>query len=147
MTSRLNPDDSTGDAAGQMPCQLEERHWPTGERRLLLAILVDALHCATLRGGTRAQAIRREALVWLHGDDTRWPFSFLPICDVLGFDAGRVRASLHGGVEVERRGYRIHTENPGRRTRPTAVRHRRRNLPTTLGPGASPPQGVDSAAA
>jgi rare lipoprotein A len=63
-----------------------------GERRLMLAILADAIHIYREARGKRRF---REAERWIESRDRRWIFSFERICDILGFDAGCIRRSLH----------------------------------------------------
>jgi hypothetical protein len=72
-------------------------HDPSGERRLLLAVLEDAVRTLGMirRGGVSR---RRAALEhsWFLSTDRTHPFAFETICDVLGFDAGAIRARLLG---------------------------------------------------
>lgn len=68
-----------------------------GERRLLLAILEDALLIVQrdprfLAPGKRR--LQRETRDWFVAEDPYWPFSFVNICDVLGFDATKLRSAL-----------------------------------------------------
>lgn len=68
----------------------------TGERRLLLATLQDALR--TLLGdrhGSRHPKYQREDLDWLMSDDQSGPFTYLRICDALGVDAEWLRSRVH----------------------------------------------------
>ena len=68
---------------------------PTGERRLMLAILEDAIR--TLIGhryGSRHAKLQREDLDWLMSDDMSDPFDYLRICDALGIDAGWLRGRI-----------------------------------------------------
>jgi hypothetical protein len=68
-----------------------------GEIALMRAILEDAIHCfqkQSQKSGRRAQRLAQEAEAWLFTDNTRWPFSFLNICHVLGIDAGYIRRGL-----------------------------------------------------
>lgn len=62
----------------------------TGEQRLLLAILGDAVEC--LRPGRMATQ-REEARRWLMSGSTA-PMSFRYVCDVLGLNAGAIRDGL-----------------------------------------------------
>jgi hypothetical protein len=67
----------------------------TGERRLLLATLQDALR--TLLGaryGSRLPKLQREDLDWLLSDDQGDPFTYLRICDALGIDADWLRSRV-----------------------------------------------------
>ncbi len=71
----------------------------TPERRLLIAILSDAVDCyrKNLNGRTaRARRLCREAEHWMLDDDRNWVFSFRNICDALGVDAEAMRAQARG---------------------------------------------------
>ncbi|HLY36878.1 MAG TPA: hypothetical protein VKU61_02510 [Candidatus Binatia bacterium] len=83
-----------------MPSQFHapasESWWP-GEKRLMLAVLADAIEVLTK--GARANDLRRrllfeDAVEWLADDDTKWPYSFVNVCAVLGLDAAAVRSAL-----------------------------------------------------
>jgi len=68
-----------------------------GERRLMLAVLEDAVdmyrkHCGT-QGPNRALFLDAEA--WIDDDDRTWMFSFLNLCDVLDLDGEYLRRGLH----------------------------------------------------
>jgi hypothetical protein len=67
------------------------------EKRLMLAVLEDAV--ATVQRGTvsTARTAAREFTEvsdWFASDDVTWPYSFLNICAVLGFDAAYLRGGL-----------------------------------------------------
>jgi len=69
----------------------------TPERRLMIAVLVDAIDCMVkYRSATDGPARRLfvEENEWLLSTDVRWPYSFECICDVLDLDAAAVRAGL-----------------------------------------------------
>jgi hypothetical protein len=69
----------------------------TPERRLMLAILEDAVWCfqryyaATTSQGRR---IRREAERWLFARDWEWTFSFERVCEALDFNPAYLRNGL-----------------------------------------------------
>jgi len=68
-----------------------------GERRLMLAVLEDAVdmyrkHCGT-QGRNRTLFLDAEA--WIDDDDRTWMFSFLNLCDVLDLDGEYLRRGLH----------------------------------------------------
>lgn len=68
-----------------------------GERRLMLAVLEDAVACFQKYAGAqrpRAQRLYREAEEWFLDTDDTWPFSFEAVCVVLGYDASYVRQRL-----------------------------------------------------
>jgi hypothetical protein len=62
----------------------------------MYAVLEDAFLCLQKTGEltplVRRQA--REAVQWFLSDESRWVFSFLPICDVLGLDPEYMRKKL-----------------------------------------------------
>lgn len=67
------------------------------ERRLLMAVLADAINCFQkdpLSGGRSKQRDAREAHMWLMSDDKAWPFSFVNVCDSLGLDSANLRQGL-----------------------------------------------------
>jgi hypothetical protein len=68
-----------------------------GERRLMLAVLKDAIgilvkhrdaseHCA--------RVLYCETAAWVLSDDTEWPFSFVNVCEAIGFSPSCVRRGL-----------------------------------------------------
>ena len=68
-----------------------------GEKRLLLAMLEDAVHCFQTYLLARKPHERRlfqEAQEWIESTDTHWFFSFENICDILGIHPGRMREAL-----------------------------------------------------
>jgi hypothetical protein len=68
-----------------------------GEKRLMIAILKDAVECLDkYRGsGTSVGRLQYEnALDWVQDNGTEWLFSFNNICDFLGFDADYLRDVL-----------------------------------------------------
>ena len=65
------------------------------ERRLMVAILEDAIDCLRKNAVTRSRRRRRlftEAEEWMWSDDMSWIFSFRNICDHLGLDTQALRA-------------------------------------------------------
>jgi|SRR5215468_1999367 len=68
-----------------------------GERRLMLAVLEDAVSCfQKYAGATRPRGRRlfQEAEEWFMAEESTWPFSFESICPVLGINAEYFRSSL-----------------------------------------------------
>ena len=87
------------DSSGILPTQVTlGARWDgdtSGPRALMLAVLEDALWCIEAGRRRRTFSARRlaaDAEAWLLSDDRDWPFSFLNICEVLGFEAGTFRA-------------------------------------------------------
>ena len=68
-----------------------------GEKRLMIAILKDAVECLEKYRGARTSAGRshyENAIEWVKDTDTEWLFSFTNICDLLGFDPDYMREVL-----------------------------------------------------
>jgi hypothetical protein len=80
-------------AGGEMlPAQLPASSNWSPEKKLAAAVLASALVEIRDHHGTPAHARRvAEALEWVQGEDTVWPYSFLPLCEVLGLEADWVR--------------------------------------------------------
>src|SRR5690242_10989774 len=69
-----------------------------GERRLMIAVLEDAVDVYRKQAGAkdpRARELFREAEEWIEDPDRTWLFSFQNICDVLDIDADYLRRGLH----------------------------------------------------
>lgn len=66
------------------------------ETALMYAVLEDAFLCLQKSGELTPHDQHRaqEAEMWFLSDDSRWVFSFLPICDALGLDPGYLRKKL-----------------------------------------------------
>jgi hypothetical protein len=67
------------------------------ERRLMVAVLEDAVSCfQKYAGATRPRGRRlfQEAEDWLLEEDSSWPFSFESICSVLGISPEYFRQQL-----------------------------------------------------
>jgi len=71
----------------------------SGEQRLMLAVLVDAINLLqSWRGGGNARKRRNfaEAAQWVNTRGTSHPFSFDSVCDALDLDSALLRARLRG---------------------------------------------------
>ncbi len=69
----------------------------SGPRALMLAVLEDAVRCiedGRWRRHFRARRLAAEAAAWVRCERREWPFSFVNICEVLGFDVDAMRAHL-----------------------------------------------------
>lgn len=77
----------------------------TGERRLLLAVLEEAVH--TYYKYCQARTRREKQLFgevqeWFLSQDTHWLYAFENICSHLGFDPDCIRTGLQRGYEQAR---------------------------------------------
>ena len=87
------------------------RHATTGEQRLLLAVLCDAMQAyAAERRGKRRPGRLRELRQWFESGDQSYVFSFESVCDSLGVDAWCVRHQVLGERVPAMRpwGHRVH---------------------------------------
>jgi len=58
------------------------------------AVLEDAVNCFQRAHGPNGDRLVKEAERWLFSNDTRWPFSFVNICLVLGLNVEYMRLGL-----------------------------------------------------
>jgi hypothetical protein len=68
-----------------------------GEKRLMIAVLKDAVECLEKYRGSHNSAARsnyENAIEWVMDNSTDWLFSFTNICDLLGFDPQYLRDVL-----------------------------------------------------
>jgi hypothetical protein len=68
-----------------------------GEKRLMIAILKDAVECLDKYRDATSSSGRGHyfnALEWVQDGSTEWLFSFTNICDLLGFDPDYLREVL-----------------------------------------------------
>jgi hypothetical protein len=68
-----------------------------GEKRLMIAVLKDAVECLDKYRSARSGIGRcnyQSALEWVQDPNTDWLFSFTNICDLLGFDPEYLRETL-----------------------------------------------------
>jgi hypothetical protein len=69
----------------------------SGEQRLMLAVLIDAINVLHSWKGTGSVHKRRnyaEAIQWINTHGTKHPFSFESVCDALGIEPGLLRSRL-----------------------------------------------------
>jgi hypothetical protein len=72
------------------------------EKRLMLAVLEDGIATFQRTVSATTRRARREfdeVRDWLASDDTVWPYAFLNICHVLGFDPDYLRAGIARWLE------------------------------------------------
>lgn len=68
-----------------------------GEKKLMLAILKDAVECLDKYRDTQSsigRGLYENALEWVEDRSAVWPFSFNNICELLGFDPDYLREFL-----------------------------------------------------
>ena len=81
-----------------------DRVHATGERRLMLATLEDAVRTILNRSGRHMARDRKlqDDLAWLMSDDALRPFGFLSLCDSLGIDPDYLRSRVLAGAATAR---------------------------------------------
>jgi len=86
-------------ASNQFHSILKGSHIPDPERRLMVAILEDAVSCLSkdLRHCPRQQRKSfEEARSWINANDAdSWAFSFTNVCETLGIEPGYLRRGLN----------------------------------------------------
>ena len=81
-------------APEQFYSTLKKSHFIDPERRLMAAILEDAVSC--LSKEQRHGKYFAEALSWINADDPEdWIFSFANVCETLGLDPSYLRRGLN----------------------------------------------------
>jgi hypothetical protein len=76
---------------------LKQKAHACGERRLMLAILEDAVDCFqkyVRAADNRSRHLCTDAEKWFMSDDDSWPFSFVNICYTLDLHPGFLRRGL-----------------------------------------------------
>jgi len=76
---------------------LRQKAQACGERRLMVAILEDAVDCFQKHlwaTDNRSRHLCTEAEKWFFSDDDGWPFSFINICHALDLHPGFIRRGL-----------------------------------------------------
>jgi hypothetical protein len=94
ITSLFEPDTL---ASAQYFQNFRRKTWIEPEKRLILAMLEDAVTCfqiyLTARSG-RGKRVFNEAEEWIMIKDDDWIFSFESVCEMLGFNPEYVRQGL-----------------------------------------------------
>lgn len=91
---------------GQVPMHGRTR-LESGERRLALAILADALRCVLNHHDSRSNEQRqaaREALEWMHSDDDAPPFTFVRLCQLFDLEPDWIREAVRRRLLASRSG-------------------------------------------
>lgn len=80
-----------------LPSQFLPRAVATPEKRLLLAVLEEAVGTYqryVMATDRRSLTVFAEVEAWFASDDATRLFAFVPVCDALGIDAAYVRSGL-----------------------------------------------------
>ncbi len=89
--------DAGADTQPSLLMLLEQLDYQQGEKRLMLAVLKDAVECIehySSGRGSQSLPVYRAALRWVFARDQEWPFSFENICLALDLDPARFRFTL-----------------------------------------------------
>ena len=103
------------------------------EKRLMLAVLEDAITCFqkhALTRESRGKALFREAEEWIFADSNEWLFSFDNVCEPLGFNPKYVREGLttwkQNRLMARPRASLYHLSRRRRRKKPAFMHSRKR---------------------
>jgi len=91
------PKSSVAEPRPSLLTMLERLHYQQGEKRLMLAVLRDAVNCIERYQsgrGTHSLPVSRAALYWVLSHDRTWPFSFENICLALDLNPAGLRSAL-----------------------------------------------------
>jgi hypothetical protein len=67
------------------------------EKKLMLAVLEDAVACFqkyVFARDVKGKVLFQEAEGWVHDQNGDWPFSFVSVCETLGFDPDYLRRGI-----------------------------------------------------
>ena len=100
-----------------------ERHSPTGELRLMLALLCDAIHVYAADHVRRRRPRQLHELhAWFESTDRSYVFAFDSVCDALGLEAGYIRRRVLGSRPPFVRRPWVHRVHASRIVAPRAPR-------------------------
>jgi hypothetical protein len=90
-----------------LPIQFLQQTLATPEKRLLLAVLEEAVgtyqrYASAPRLDRRNRAALADVEAWFASDDSLWLYSFVAICDAVGLDATYVRSGLGMWADTHR---------------------------------------------
>jgi hypothetical protein len=98
---RASHENIVAESQASLPTRRERVHDQQGAKRLMRAVLADAVSCIESYSsgrGPQSWPACRAALSWVLARDQTWPFSFENICLALDLDAGRLRSALCSAV-------------------------------------------------
>lgn len=101
--AHVGSDHELGRVLGDRPSDEIRRDAWSGEMRLALAVVEDAIVTVRLTRGVdtpRARRLAKEAWTWLCARDTSHPFAFENLCDHLGLDAAWIRTGLRASAPI-----------------------------------------------
>lgn len=90
-------------APSQFHAVLKSSATPDPERRLMIAVLEDAVSCLAKdprRCPRQQRTSFEEAYSWVNAVDNGWVFGFTNVCESLGFDPGYLRRGLNRWVAL-----------------------------------------------
>jgi hypothetical protein len=67
---------------------------PQSEKRLMFAVLLDAVECFQKYAGHEVNRLFKDTENWIFQDDPDWPFSFINICEAVEMDPQWLRKGL-----------------------------------------------------
>lgn len=84
-------------AGGELvAAQLPSRSTWSPEKKLAAAVLASALlHVRDHHGDVPHRSAVQDDLEWIQSDETRWPYSFIPLCHMLELEPQWVRQMVH----------------------------------------------------
>lgn len=119
-------------ASNQFHAILQNSHVSDPERRLMVALLEDAVSCLSKdprRGPRQQRKAFEEAYSWVNADDAEdWIFSFASVCETLGFDASYLRRGLNRWTALSQN----NTAKPRLKKYRSGTRHRKLRFRSTL---------------
>jgi hypothetical protein len=119
-------------ASSQFHAILKNSNVSDPERRLMVAILEDAVSCLSKdprRGPRQQRKAFEEAHSWVNTDDAGdWVFSFTNVCEMLGFDPAYLRRGLNRWTALSQN----NTAKPRLKKYRSGTRHRKLRFRSTL---------------
>ena len=119
-------------APSQFNAILKSSHMPDPERRLMVAVLEDAVSCLSKdprRGPGQQRRAFEEAHSWVNADDTEsWIFSFANVCEALGLNPGYLRRGLNRWSALNQNG----AGKPRLKKYRSGTRHRKLRFRSTV---------------
>jgi hypothetical protein len=119
-------------ASDQFHTILKSSHVSDPERRLMVAVLEDAVACLSKdprRGPRQQRKTFEEAYSWVNADDAEsWIFSFTSVCEALGFEPSYLRRGLNRWTALSQN----NAAKPRLKKYRSGTRHRKLRFRSTL---------------